>query len=184
MGDVVPLGFYLGTARETAPAVLGMLLCRRMPDGSVLRLRLTEVEAYCGVDDTGAHAHRGRTARTEVLWHRGGKAYVYHCHMYWLLNLTVGPEDVPECVLIRGVEGTSGPGRVSLRMDFEKTLYGRDLVPESGLWLEDDGLRPERISASPRIGIPYADEEDRDAPLNFRAEGDWVRAGPEGPVAE
>lgn len=169
MEEVVPLGFYLGTARSTAPAVLGMLLCRRMPDGSVLRLRLTETEAYCGVDDTGAHAHKGRTARTEVLWHAGGRAYVYRCHMYWLLNLTVGPEDVPECILIRGVEGASGPGRVSIRMGFDRSLYGKELVPDNGLWLEDDGSRPESIIRSPRIGIPYADEKDRNALLNFRA---------------
>jgi DNA-3-methyladenine glycosylase len=139
-----------------------------MPDGSILKLRITETEAYCGEDDTASHVRNGKTKRTEVLYLRGGKAYVYHCYMFWLLNLSCGKEGDPQCVLIRGVEGYSGPGRVSKAMDFRKELYGLDLIPENGLWLEDDGCVPEGIAAGPRIGIPYASEEDRLAYLNFR----------------
>lgn len=163
--------FFTGGAAETAPKLLGKYLCRRMPDGSVLRLRITEAEAYCGVGDTAAHAHKGRTKRTEILWHEGGKAYVYRCYMFWLLNVTVGPEGCPECVLIRGVEGADGPGRASKKMDFQKELYGLDLVPENGIWLEDGGDVPVSVRKGPRVGIPYASEGDREAELNFRCEG-------------
>ena len=69
----------------------------------------------------------------------------------------------------RGVEGSDGPGRVSKAMGFSKDMYGKELVPENGLWLEDDGFVPERAVSGPRIGIPYASEEDRNAPLNFRS---------------
>ena len=160
--------FYLPGAAELAPRILGMLLCRRMPDGSVLKLRVTETEAYCGESDTAAHAHHGRTPRTEVLYHRGGKAYVYRCYMFWLLNLTCGAEGDPQCVLIRGVDGFSGPGRMSKAMCIEKGLYGKDLVPENGLWLEYGDPPEGRIEAGPRVGIPHASEADRLAPLNFR----------------
>ena len=51
-------------------------------------------------------------------------------------------------------------------MGFSKDMYGKELVPENGLWLEDDGFVPERAVSGPRIGIPYASEEDRNAPLN------------------
>ena len=169
MPNVVDLGYFEKGSAELARDVLGKILCRTMPDGNVLRRRITETEAYYGEDDTAAHAHKGRTVRTEVLYTGYGRAYVYRCYMFWLLNLSYGPDGSPECVLIRGVEGSDGPGRVSKAMGFSKDMYGKELVPENGLWLEDDGFVPERAVSGPRIGIPYASEEDRNAPLNFRS---------------
>ncbi len=166
---VVGREYFGRRAAELAPDVLGKFLCRRMPDGSTLRLRITETEAYCGEDDTAAHAHRGRTARTEVLYSGYGRVYVYRCHMFWLLNLSCGPDGSPECVLVRGVEGIEGPGRVSRAMGFSKELYGLALVPENGIWLEDDGYVPGKVVSGPRVGIPYASDGDRATPLNFRS---------------
>ena len=40
-----------------AKALVGAWLCRRMEDGSVVRRRITETEAYCGEDP---HRHRLR----------------------------------------------------------------------------------------------------------------------------
>lgn len=169
MPDAVGSGYFVKRAEDLAQDVLGKFLCRRMPDGSVMRRRITETEAYCGEDDTAAHAHKGRTVRTEVLYTGYGRVYVYRCHMFWLLNLSCGPDGSPECVLIRGVEGVAGPGRVSKAMGFSGDMYGLALAPESGIWLEDDGYVPAKVAAGPRIGIPYASERDRSAPLNFRS---------------
>lgn len=64
---------------------------RRLPDGTLLRARITETEAYRGAQDTACHACHGRTKRTEVLYHDGGTIYVYLCYgMHWMLNIVTG----------------------------------------------------------------------------------------------
>lgn len=149
--------------------MLGKLLCRRFPNGDVRRYRVTETEAYCGEDDTACHAHRCPTGRARVMFSAGGLAYVHRCHMYNLLTVVVGPEGIPEGVLIRCVEGFDGPGRVGRELGLELDMYGSEMSPDGYLWLEDDGLVPDGVEASPRVGIPYATEEDRSALWNFRA---------------
>ena len=74
-----------------APELVGRILVRRLPDGTLLRARITETEAYRGEQDTACHASRGRTRRTEVLYHDGGTIYVYLCYgMHWMLNIVTG----------------------------------------------------------------------------------------------
>ena len=108
---------YRRDAVAMAKALLGMTLCRRLDDGSVLRARIVETEAYFGEEDTACHAHRGRTPRTDVMYAPGGYAYVYLCYgMHDMLNVVTGPADHPEAVLVRGVEGAVGPGRVTKAM--------------------------------------------------------------------
>ena len=48
---------YAADAVMVAKALIGTWLCRRMDDGTVLRARITETEAYCGEEDTACHAH-------------------------------------------------------------------------------------------------------------------------------
>ena len=72
--------FFRQNATELAPALVGKLLCRKLPDGNIIKLRISETEAYCGVDDTACHAHKGKTKRSEMLWHDGGTIYVYLCY--------------------------------------------------------------------------------------------------------
>ena len=63
-------GDYAVDAVTMAKALVGAWLCRRLDDGTVIRRRITETEAYCGEEDTACHAHKGRTARTDVMyWH-------------------------------------------------------------------------------------------------------------------
>lgn len=170
-GSVIPRDLFIDSdSTHVAKSLLGKILCVRQPDGTVLRARITETEAYLDEDDSAAHARFGRTDRNRVLYMDGGRAYVYRCYMWWLLNLTVGPVDVPECVLIRGVEGADGPGKAARLMGFSKGMYSLPLVPECGIWVEDDGQAPGSISEKPRVGIPYASEKDRFAPLNYSIE--------------
>ena len=77
-----------------APDLVGRILVRRLPDGTLLRARITETEAYRGAQDTACHACHGRTKRTEVLYHDGGTIYVYLCYgMHWMLNIVTGHVD-------------------------------------------------------------------------------------------
>ncbi len=139
--------------------LLGKLLVRRWPDGTVTRHRITEVEAYHGESDLACHASKGRTRRTEVIYGRGGVWYVYLCYgIHEMLNLVTGPADHPAAVLIRGVEGSIGPGRLTKRLQIDRKLNGTSATPASGLWIEDDGFKlPRRsVQVSARIGVDYA----------------------------
>jgi DNA-3-methyladenine glycosylase len=140
--------------------LLGKHLVRRFPDGRIDARMIVETEAYNGEADQACHARAGRTKRTEVMYRAGGIWYVYLCYgIHEMLNLVIGPEDFPAAILIRGVEAAVGPGRVTKQLAIDRTLNGTSAVePESGLWLEDRGLRvPGRIvQATPRIGIDYA----------------------------
>ena len=156
-------------APEAARALVGKILIRRLPDGTELRVRITETEAYYGESDTACHACHGRTKRTEVLYHPAGTIYVYLCYgIHWMLNLVTGPADDPQAVLIRGVEGASGPGLVTKFLAIDKSL--NDTRLGGALALEDDGYAPEKVTASPRVGIGYAAPEDQAKLWRFCAE--------------
>ena len=165
---ILPLTYFCASARELAPDLLGKLLCRRTETG-VLRLRITETECYCGEEDSACHAHRGKTPRNAIMYERGGNAYVYLCYgIHHLLNLTTGDQGHPEAVLIRGVEGIVGPGRVTKALQVDKRLNGLALCEENGIWIEDDGTKlPYTCTA--RIGIDYAAPEDRERLLRYVA---------------
>ena len=155
-----PMNILDRPAPEAARALVGKVLVRRLPDGQELRARITETEAYFGESDTACHASHGRTKRTEVLYRPAGTIYVYLCYgIHWMLNLVTGPAEDPQAVLIRGVEGAGGPGRVTKYLHIDKSL--NDTALGDGLSLEDDGYVPARIGASPRVGIGYASPEDQ-----------------------
>ena len=153
--------FYIQSADILAPLLLGKILCRRV-NGEVLRRRITETEAYVGAYDTACHAFRGKTPRNSVMYEPGGAAYVYLCYgIHNLLNVVSADRDVPEAVLIRGVEGYPGPGELTKALGIDRSLNGADLVTCGELWIEDDGGQPYEYTKTPRIGIDYASDEDK-----------------------
>lgn len=151
---------YEMCAEDLAPRLIGKLLCRTV-NGQTARYRIRETECYMGESDTACHAHKGRTARTDVMYGAGGRAYVYLCYgMHHLLNLTAGADGSPEAVLIRAVEGAVGPGRVTKLLSVDRTQNRMLLTPQNGLWVEDDGVSLP-WQALPRVGIGYASAEDQ-----------------------
>lgn len=159
--------YFSHSALSLAPDLLGKLLCRRMGD-EVIKLRITETECYFGEEDTACHAHKGRTPRTEMLYRPGGCAYIYLCYgIHNLFNVITGEENHPEGVLIRGVEGHNGPGKLTKALNITRGLNGEDLSLSDRLWIEDDGFKCDYTSHK-RIGIDYATEEYREILWNYK----------------
>ena len=80
--------FFIRDVLEVAPEMIGKNIVIKSADGTYRKLQVNEVEAYRGVEDKACHACRGRTSRTEIMFHEGGCLYVYFIYgMYWMLNV-------------------------------------------------------------------------------------------------
>ena len=159
--------FFQRDCLDLAPALLGKSLCRRLPDGSIKRLRISETEAYRGEEDSACHAHKGRTKRTEVMYGESGTLYIYLCYgIHWLLNIVSGEKEHPQAVLIRACEGAEGPGRLTKALGITGELNRSHVCSCDSFWLEDDGSAADYFTA-PRIGIGYASPADQALPWRF-----------------
>ena len=158
--------FFAQNAYDAAQQLIGKWICRRI-DGQVYRFQIIETECYIGSFDTACHAYKGKTARTQIMWHEGGVCYVYLCYgIHQMLNFITGKDGEAEGALIRGVKGAKGPGRATKAMQIDKSLYGESLLTKDKIWVEDDGNKYKFIS-SKRIGIGYASKEDQDRLWRF-----------------
>ena len=71
-------------------------------------------------------------------------------------------------MLIRGVRGMIGPGRLTKAMDITRELNGEIFYLSDRLWIEDgESLL---YTATPRIGIDYAEQKDRERLWRYVAE--------------
>ena len=167
MINILDKVYFSRPATELAPDLIGKILCRRTGEG-VIRARITETECYFGEEDSACHAHKGKTARTSVMYKAGGVSYVYLCYgIHAMLNLVTGEENHPEAVLIRGLDVAKGPGRTTTFMKITTNDNNLPLTEEGGIWIEDDGSVPPEYTALPRVGIDYASEEDRNRKWRF-----------------
>ena len=158
-----------------AQNLIGQILVRETPQG-ITKGIIVETEAYLGDKDQAAHSYKRKTNRVRVQFGPDGVAYIYMIYgMYHCLNITSGPEGLPEVVLIRALEPIegielmeqrrntknlknlcSGPGKLCRAMDIDMNLYGTDLCKDDALHLEYGEKAP--FEASKRINIPYAGE--------------------------
>lgn len=180
---MLPRDFYDRDSVSVARGLLGQILCHETPTGARAG-RIVEVEAYLGLDDLAAHAARGLTPRTKVLFGPPGHAYVYLIYgMYECLNLVAEPDGTPGCVLIRALEPVTGleamrhdrptarhpqdlcggPGRLTIALGISRRHNGLD-VTEGELTVRES---PEPfecgVVTSPRVGIKHC----ADWPLRF-----------------
>jgi DNA-3-methyladenine glycosylase len=170
-----------------AKDLIGKILVTRF-DGEYTTGRIVETEAYAGVGDRASHAYGGRrTDRTEVMYARGGTAYVYLIYgIHQLFNVVTNGAGTPHAVLIRGIEplegidtmlsrtGKSrgdktlgrGPGNVSKALGITTAQTGTSLMGKE-LYIGEDGFSypATDIVFSPRIGVDYAGQ---DALLPYR----------------
>lgn len=164
-----------------AKDLIGKKLISRIDDhltGGII----VETEAYRGTEDRACHAYGGRrTARTEIMYHGGGVAYIYLCYgIHSLLNVVTNAQGTPHAVLIRALEPTlgievmenrrqktknlcTGPGALCQALGITRQQNG--LSFQSQMLSIEEGIVIENIACGPRIGIDYAGE---DAHLPYR----------------
>ncbi|XP_069875841.1 DNA-3-methyladenine glycosylase-like [Dipodomys merriami] len=203
-------GVRLGTEFFNQPAVplarafLGQVLVRRLADGTELRGRIVETEAYVGPEDEAAHSRGGRqTPRNRSMFMKAGTLYVYIIYgMYFCMN--VSSQGDGSCVLLRALEpleglesmrqlrGTrrkgaagrpikdrelcNGPSKLCQALAIDKSFDQRDLAQDGALWLEHGSPQPSgpAVVAAARVGIGQAGEWTK-KPLRFYIRGcPWV----------
>lgn len=148
--------FFSRDALDVAPELVGKILVHRLPDGTELRERIAETEAYRGEEDLACHASKGRTPRTELLYGESGIIYIYLCYgMHWLMNVITGEKDSPQGVLIRAGADHNGPAKLTKALQLDGSCNGSPIYDNSEIWIEDDGFVPE-LKKAPRVGIDYA----------------------------
>ena len=178
-GRILPRSFYARPTVKVAQDLLGKLLVHGETAGVIV-----ETEAYLGLDDLAAHASRGVTPRTRVIFGLPGHAYVYLIYgMYECLNLVAEPEGTAGCVLIRALEPVagietmrarrpaarsmrdlaSGPGKLTLAMGITRADNGRDVTRGDLVVRDRARARGSRVEVTPRIGIRHC----ADWPLRF-----------------
>lgn len=162
--------FFSRDVLEAAPDLVGKIIVRTLPDGTELRERITETEAYCGEEDRACHASKGRTKRTELLYGEPGIIYVYLCYgMHWLMNIITGENGQPQGILIRCGEVHDGPAKLTKHLNIDGSFNGVPCWGRADIRIEDDGYRPE-LRTAPRVGIDYAGEPWISKPWRFIAE--------------
>ncbi len=158
MKKILKKSFFNRSALEVAPDLLGKYLVENAGEEQHA-FKITEVEAYEGLEDLASHASKGKTKCTEVMYRDAGIFYVYLIYgMYYMLNVVTGKKDHPAAVLIRGVEGIQGPGKLTKKLNIDKRFNGQVAEKENELWFEDRGekIDQKNIVKSPRIGVDYA----------------------------
>ena len=173
------ISYFERPAVDLARDLLGMVLIHRETAGQIV-----ETEAYLGLDDLAAHASRGLTERTRVLFGPPGRAYVYFIYgMHECLNVVAAKEGDPGCVLIRALEPlsgiaamyerrrwkgplcglTNGPGKLTQALAITRDQYGMRL-DRGELTVRAWREKPDfTVAVTPRIGITKC----ADWPLRF-----------------
>ncbi|NUT73060.1 DNA-3-methyladenine glycosylase [Pseudarthrobacter sp. C4D7] len=172
--------FLSADARELAPQLLGAVLTHESRDGTVA-IRLTEVEAYMGPEDSlhpdpGSHTYRGPTPRNAPMFGPAGHLYVYFTYgMHHCTNIVCGPAGAASALLLRAgevVDGlelarrrrptskipadlASGPARLAKALGLTTADSGRDaLAPPFRLDLPS--VPGGAVSSGPRVGVAGA----------------------------
>ncbi|RXN02013.1 DNA-3-methyladenine glycosylase [Acipenser ruthenus] len=191
--------FFNQPCISLAKAFLGKVLVRRLPDGTELRGRVVEAEAYLGGEDKASHSSGGkRTERNTAMFMKPGTIYVYQIYgIYLCMNISSQGEGA--AVLLRSLEPLqgleamrelrsarrkenarllkdkelcNGPSKLCQALDIQRGFDRRDLATDHEVWLEQgpESPTPETVVSAPRIGINYAGEWVS-KPLRFYIQG-------------
>lgn len=182
----LPAEFFQRTATAVARDLLGRDLLV-LHDNQLLRVQLTDVEAYMQ-NDRACHANNGnKTKRNAAMFEAGGVAYVYFVYgMHWVLNFVTGDAGDGQGVMVRGVlpvhgheiisnnrrfgqkmpqprdqaKWLDGPAKVTQGLGLTGLHNGLALQPARGIWLEaGHPVADEHVVTGPRVGVDYAGED-------------------------
>lgn len=171
-------------------------LLDRTITGHGVTVRITEVEAYGGIEDPASHAFT-RTPRSEIMYGPAYRLYVYRSYgIHFCANVVTGPTEIGAAVLLRAgevVEGhelarfrrgetpperdvnlARGPGNLAQALGITLDDLGTDLLAAhddrdfTGVRLGPEPRTRKRTSAGPRVGVSKA----ADVPWRFWLEGD------------
>ncbi|XP_059203556.1 DNA-3-methyladenine glycosylase [Centropristis striata] len=158
-------GFFNQPCIRLAKALLGKVLVRRCADGTELRGRIVETEAYLGGDDKASHSAGGkRTERNTAMFMKPGTIYVYPIYGIYLC-MNVSSEGEGAAVLLRSLEPLqgqpvmrqlraarrkegarqlkdkelcNGPSKLCQALNIPRYFDRRDLASDPEVWLEKD----------------------------------------------
>lgn len=180
--------------RDTVTVARDLLGCqlRYQTAQGTLAGYIVETEAYLGQQDQAAHAYAGRrTKSNQALYAAAGTVYIYSIYGQFLLNVITQAVDVPQGVLIRGLEPclgqnmmaanrgltattpqlTNGPGKLMQAFGIQDLTLNETLYNTGALSLDCQQRRwPQQIAASGRIGVPHKAKWTT-APLRFYVAG-------------
>lgn len=174
------LKFFRQDTIKVAVQLLGQTLVRVIKDGSVLKGRIVETEAYLGLKDSSCHSFGGRkTNRTKTMYLPGGHAYIYFTYgMHYCFNVVTRNTAQPEAVLIRALEPlegawemainrgldknhfnlTNGPAKLCQALKIDKNLNGESLIGDSIYIEKGRTMSSWEFEVDQRIGLsPYSD---------------------------
>lgn len=122
--------FFARDVLEVAPALLGCVL-QRTDGEATISIRITEVEAYAGERDPGAHSFRGMTNRNKTLFGPPGHLYCYFTYgLHHAINIVVGRLGQPYGCLIRAGDVIEGAEHARIRREHKPRKIP---LPEHGL---------------------------------------------------
>lgn len=169
------------TVLEHARSLLGRTLTAHG-----VTVRLTEVEAYGGVEDPASHAFT-RTPRSEIMYGPPWRLYVYRSYgIHHCANIVTGPSEIAAAVLLRAgrvVDGLElarerrggvaerqlarGPGNLAAALSITLDDRGVD-VEHSHVQLGPRPTDAPPVLCGPRVGVSKA----ADVPWRFWIAGD------------
>ena len=129
--------FFNRPAEKVANDLIGCALNWKNGDHSEARI-ITETECYTRPDDLASRAAKGQTKRNAPMFGNSGTFYVCFVHgVHWMLKVVTGPLGYPAAVLIRGVEGILGPGRLTKALSIHGNLNGKAANKKAGVWFSE-----------------------------------------------
>ncbi|XP_071374773.1 DNA-3-methyladenine glycosylase isoform X1 [Centroberyx affinis] len=161
--------FFNQTCINLAKALLGKVLVRRYTDGTELRGKIVETEAYLGGEDRASHSAGGkRTERNTAMFMKPGTIYVYPIYGIYLC-MNVSSQGEGAAVLLRSLEPLqgqplmrqlraarrrdgarqlkdkelcNGPSKLCQALSIPRCFDRRDLASDPEVWLERDPRAP------------------------------------------
>lgn len=184
--------FFKQPCISLAKAFLGKVLVHRCADGTELRGRIVETEAYLGGEDKASHSAGGkRTERNTAMFMKPGTIYVYPIYGIYLC-MNVSSEGEGAAVLLRSLEPLqgeavmrqlraarrkegarqlkdkelcNGPSKLCQALNIPRCFDRRDLASDPEVWLEND---PDTSPAKPQdiVSAPR---------IGIESHGEWAK---------